>query len=280
MSGHYIEVYQECGHPGGQCRCPAREKEVRHLPGKCPACNSAEPINATNVIPIMDRLEPKPHYNLQMRINAYRRVVEWLHSHQHLPELLASIYIASFSRGNTLWFCGNGGSAADCQHLAAEYVNGMIVKGEATRPVNARALTVDTSVLTAIGNDRGFDQVFLKQLQAAVRDNDTVVFHSTSGRSQNLVVAAEWLKTYYPRVATIALLGSRAKCGESPLANAVRSNIFVDTEDQQAVQLGHMMLQHLVVEVVECSAHQSWRVRKDAVPHVKDPHQTYGNEPA
>ena len=274
MSGHYIQVYA-CGHKGGECRCPAREKQVVHLPGNCPSCEKL----ASDIQPVMERLEPRPHYNLQQRINAYRRVVEWLHSHQHIPELIASIYVATFSRGGTLWFCGNGGSAADCQHLAAEYVNGMVMKGEAARPMNARALTVDTSVLTAIGNDRKFDQIFLKQLQASVKNYDTVVMHSTSGRSQNLVVAAEWLKAYYPKVAVVALLGSRANCGLSPLAKIVRSSIYIDVDDQQAVQLGHMMLQHLVTEVVECSSQHEWRAQKQPVPSVKDPQPTYGGDP-
>jgi D-sedoheptulose 7-phosphate isomerase len=226
--------------------------------------------------PIEERVEPRPQYNLQQRINAYRQVVEWLQSHQHIPEMLAAIYIASFSRGGTVWFCGNGGSAADCQHLAAEYVNGMIVKGEASRPVDARALTVDTSVLTAIGNDRGYSQVFLKQLQAAVKEQDTVVFHSTSGQSENQVVAAEWLKLFKPRVATVALLGARSPCSLSRLATLVRAPIYVETTDQQATQLGHMMLQHLVVEVVECSSQHNWRGQKTPIVTCIDPHESYG----
>lgn len=197
-------------------------------------------------------------YNLQQRVNHYRQAVEWLQHHMHLPEVLASVYAASFQRGGTVWFAGNGGSAADCQHLAAEYVNGMVLKGEQTRPLAARALTTDTSILTAISNDRGYDAVFLKQLQAGVRDYDTVVVHSTSGRSLNLVTALSWLKAYKPKVARVALLGHVDFCSESEVA-ALSSPIYINAEDAQAVQIGQMMLQHLVVEVVEHWAVNEWR---------------------
>lgn len=197
-------------------------------------------------------------YDLQQRINHYRQGLEWLQRRLHLPEVLASIYANTFERGGTVWFVGNGGSAADCQHLAAEYVNGMAIKGSQSRPLNARALTVDTSVLTAIGNDRGFDSVFLRQLQAGVRDYDTVVAHSTSGRSSNLVNAFSWLRSDKPKVARVALLGHRDLCGDSMLAQ-LASPIFVDAEDGQAVQVTHMMLEHLTVEVIEHWATDNWR---------------------
>lgn len=294
----------------------AREKTVRHLMGKCPKCtreaeerfkeamsqlpqpqfvtgmSTLPPASATDgfgnpvapnqVLPVPrptfnDRPGVPPRYNLKGRIRAYRQVVEWLHDRAHVPEVLAAIYIATFSKGGTVWFCGNGGSAADCQHLAAEYVNGMTMKGALTKPMNARALTVDSSVLTAIGNDRGFEEIFLKQLQAGVRGHDTVVMHSTSGQSRNLIVAAEWLKLYHPRVPVVALLGSRDRCGLSPLALLARAAIYVETDDAQATQLGHMMLQHLVVEVVECSAQHEWKTQKSPVNAVKDPQPTYGN---
>lgn len=256
---------------------------------RCPKCGSAGFLVARNMLATRhchkcgaswnppgaveleprDRMEPPPHYSLVRRVNAYRRAVQWLSESGHLPELMASVYSRTFEMGGTLWLCGNGGSAADCQHLAAEYVNGMTVKGEATRPLNARALTVDTSVLTAVGNDRGFDQVFLKQLQAGVRDHDTVVFHTTSGESRNLVYAAAWLKTYRPGVARVGLMGPKSLCAASALAPLV-TPVYAEAPDQQSVQLAHMMLQHLVVEVVEAWAQRGWKAQARGVPHVKE----------
>ena len=92
------------------------------------------------------------------------------------------------AHGGTLFFCGNGGSAADAQHIATEYV---VRYMKNRRALPAIALTTDTSLLTAAGNDLGFDQVFARQVEALVRDGDLLVVHSTSGTSPNVVRAAE-----------------------------------------------------------------------------------------
>src|SRR3954470_6851272 len=95
---------------------------------------------------------------------------------------------ATVDRGGTLLFCGNGGSAADAQHLATEYV----VRYQRTRRAYpAIALTTDTSLLTAVGNDLGFDQVFARQVEALAKPGDLLVIHTTSGNSRNLLRAAE-----------------------------------------------------------------------------------------
>ena len=93
----------------------------------------------------------------------------------------------ALARGRKLLFCGNGGSAADAQHLAAEYVVRM---SRDRRALPAVALTTDTSVLTACANDRGYEEVFARQVQALGRPGDLLVLHSTSGDSPNLVRAA------------------------------------------------------------------------------------------
>src|SRR3954453_12197238 len=95
---------------------------------------------------------------------------------------------ATVNRGGTLLFCGNGGSAADAQHLATEYV----VRYQRTRRAYpAIALTTDTSLLTAAGNDLGFDQVFSRQVEALAKKRDLLIIHSTSGNSPNVLLAAE-----------------------------------------------------------------------------------------
>ena len=92
------------------------------------------------------------------------------------------------SAGRTLFFCGNGGSAADAQHLATEYV---VRYMRARRAVAAIALTTDTSLLTAAANDLGFEEVFARQIEALARPGDLLIIHSTSGDSPNVLRAAE-----------------------------------------------------------------------------------------
>lgn len=101
---------------------------------------------------------------------------------------LAKILAACLAKGGKLLFCGNGGSAADAQHLAAEFVNRFMMERP---PLPAIALTTDTSALTSIGNDFGFDQVFSKQVQALGTRGDVLVAISTSGNSDNCVHALD-----------------------------------------------------------------------------------------
>ena len=105
---------------------------------------------------------------------------------------IADTYVAALRSGGTLFFAGNGGSAADAQHLATEYV----VRYQSTRPaLRAVALTTDSSLLTACANDMGFDEVFARQVEALARAGDVVSLHSTSGESPNVIRAAQAAKT-------------------------------------------------------------------------------------
>jgi len=114
----------------------------------------------------------------------------------------ASALGVSIRQGGKILICGNGGSAADAQHMAAEMVGRMLVN---RRPLPAIALTTDSSNLTAIGNDFGYDQVFLKQVQALARPEDVLIAISTSGNSGNVVTAVDAAKTIGCKV--IALTG-------------------------------------------------------------------------
>jgi D-sedoheptulose 7-phosphate isomerase len=111
-----------------------------------------------------------------------------LSEHSPAIEQAARAMIASLAAGNKIMFCGNGGSAADSQHLAAELM-GRYLKDRA--PLPALALTVDTSALTAIGNDYGYVEVFARQLRGVGRQGDVLVGLSTSGNSANVVAAIE-----------------------------------------------------------------------------------------
>jgi D-sedoheptulose 7-phosphate isomerase len=167
------------------------------------------------------------------------------HASKGLSERAAQIagrYVEVLRRGGTLFFCGNGGSAADAQHLAAEYV---VRYGADRRPLAALALTTDSSILTAAGNDLGFEQVFARQVEALCGSDDLLVLHSTSGQSANLVAAARAGRR--TGVTTIAFLGK----GGGALAALVDEALIVPSNSTSQVQLIHMALQHLIVESVE-----------------------------
>jgi len=121
------------------------------------------------------------------------------------PQLVrvADRYAAALRAGGTLYFCGNGGSAADAQHLATEYV---VRYAANRRALAAVALTTDSSILTAAGNDLGFEQIFARQVEAHCGPGDVLVLHSTSGKSANLLAAAGAARA--KRTATVAFLGS------------------------------------------------------------------------
>src|SRR3990170_920697 len=109
---------------------------------------------------------------------------------ENLPKLLDAVKLIShtFEAGNKIFFFGNGGSAADAQHLAAEFVNRYIMDRP---PLPAIALTTDTSILTSISNDFAFDEIFAKQLRALGKEGDVAVGITTSGHSSNVVKAFE-----------------------------------------------------------------------------------------
>ena len=155
---------------------------------------------------------------------------------------LATRYAEVLRTGGTLYFCGNGGSAADAQHVAAEYV----VRYSANRrPLAAAALTTDSSVLTATGNDLAFEQIFARQVEALCGPGDLLVLHSTSGQSANLLAAARSAKQ--SGVAAVAFLGK----GGGALATLVDEAIIVPSHQTSLVQLIHMAFEHLIVESVE-----------------------------
>src|SRR5664279_3384131 len=148
----------------------------------------------------------------------------------------------SLSRGGKLLIAGNGGNAADAQHLAAEFV-GKLVNDR--RPLAAVALTTDTSALTAIGNDYGFEQVFARQVAALGRPGDVLLALSTSGRSPNVVAAAEYARQ--AGISTVALTGG----GASPLRAGCDEAIVIPSRVTARIQECQLTLEHLLAECVE-----------------------------
>lgn len=155
---------------------------------------------------------------------------------------VAARYVEILRSGGILYFCGNGGSAADAQHLAAEYVVRYAIT---RRPLAAVALTTDTSILTAAGNDLGFEQIFARQVEALCTPADLLILHSTSGQSPNLLAAARAARI--KGVPTVAFLGK----GGGALAGLADLTVIVPSSETSLVQLIHLALQHLIVETVE-----------------------------
>ena len=155
---------------------------------------------------------------------------------------VAARYAETLRGGGTLFFCGNGGSAADAQHLATEYV----VRYTATRrALAAIALSTDSSVLTAAGNDLGFEQIFAGQVEALCRRGDLIVLHSTSGRSPNLLAAARAARGR--GAGTVAFVGQAG----GPLAGEVDEAVTVPSAETSQIQVMQLALEHIVVELVE-----------------------------
>lgn len=150
--------------------------------------------------------------------------------------------IRAFDRGNKVLICGNGGSAADSQHMAAEFVI-RFKKNRSALP--AIALTTDTSILTASGNDYGFKTVFSRQVQALGRKGDVFIGLSTSGTSENIVLAMRQAKSQ--GLTCIAFTGSR----KSILGDLADILIQIPCEDTAKVQEGHIIIAHLICEIVE-----------------------------
>jgi len=155
---------------------------------------------------------------------------------------LVDRYEAALRGGGTLFFAGNGGSAADAQHLATEYV----VRYQTTRPaLRAMALTTDTSLLTACANDLGFDEVFARQVEALAEPGDLLVLHSTSGESPNVIRAAQAAKAR--GVTVVAFLGK----GGGQLAELADVALVIPADDTARIQELHLAIEHVICDLVE-----------------------------
>jgi D-sedoheptulose 7-phosphate isomerase len=155
----------------------------------------------------------------------------------------ASIITDSFRAGGKLLLCGNGGSAADCQHVAAEFV-GRFAPAVTRPPLPAIALTTDTSFITAQANDLGFDDVFARQVQALGRRGDVLIAISTSGRSRNVILAAKEARR--TGLSVVALLGEGG-----PLADEANVSIRVPSRETALIQQTHLAIEHLICQLVE-----------------------------
>jgi phosphoheptose isomerase len=154
------------------------------------------------------------------------------------------LIVECLSRGNKVLFCGNGGSAADAQHLAAELVGRYVLE---RRPLPAIALTVDTSILTAVGNDYGFDRVFARQVEALGAPGDVLVAITTSGGSPNVRAAIE-----SARVKGMKVLGLTGEKGKA-FAESCDVAVVVPSRVTSRIQECHITVGHIVCEAVDAA---------------------------
>ncbi|MEJ2200832.1 MAG: D-sedoheptulose 7-phosphate isomerase [Desulfuromonadaceae bacterium] len=182
-------------------------------------------------------LEIKQHFSAH--VDTINQVAEQLSGNiSACVRLLAD----GLAAGNKLLVMGNGGSAADSQHMAAEFVGRFLMERKA---LPAIALTTDTSILTAVGNDYGYDEIFKRQVEALAQPGDLVLGISTSGNSGNIVRALEAAKALGCK--TIGLLGRDG----GAIAPLVDLNLTVPVQDTPRIQEAHLTIIHILCDLVE-----------------------------
>jgi D-sedoheptulose 7-phosphate isomerase len=168
-------------------------------------------------------------------LNQHQKVIESLQQQTPQIEAAAKVIIDTFQQGNKVLLCGNGGSAADCQHLATEF---MVRYVKPRKPLPAIALTTDTSILTAHTNDFGFAQVFSRQIEALGVKGDCLIAISTSGKSENIIEAVKTAQQQQMQI--IVLTGNTG----GQLAALSQSCIFVPSRITARIQEAHILIGH------------------------------------
>jgi D-sedoheptulose 7-phosphate isomerase len=182
-----------------------------------------------------------------------RRIHDHLEQHLRAIELVSqylvqdidrscSLIVDALQSGKKILIMGNGGSAADAQHMAAEFVGRFLLERKA---LPAIALTTDTSIITAVGNDYGFDEIFKRQVEALARAGDVVIGISTSGHSNNVFHALTAANDM--GCSTIGLLGREG----GNIAGIVDVNLTVPVQETPRIQEAHLTIIHIICDLVE-----------------------------
>ena len=181
--------------------------------------------------------------DVQIHFKAHNELLEMISNNLEQNIVKTSLDIANgLKSGATLFFCGNGGSASDSQHLAAEFIGRF---KNIRRPLKAISLNTDTSVITAIANDFGYDEIYSRQLEGLGKKNDMLFVISTSGRSPNVINAL--LKAKNMNIKTFSLLG---KTGGEALVNSDNS-ILIPSDQTDRIQEFHILIGHIICALVE-----------------------------
>jgi D-sedoheptulose 7-phosphate isomerase len=180
---------------------------------------------------------------LQRSLQEHLEVIQvLLRSRMVEIERSGEMICAALDQGHKVLLCGNGGSAADAQHIAAELVGRYELQRRAWPSI---ALTTDTSALTALSNDFGYEEVFARQLQALAGEGDVLIALSTSGASGNVIRAADAARKLKCR--TIALTGGTGE----PLASLCDMAVSVPSQRTSRIQEAHIIIGHLWCEMVD-----------------------------
>ena len=155
---------------------------------------------------------------------------------------VANVMAQSLSSGGSIFWCGNGGSAADSQHLAAELVGRFKNNRRALRSI---ALTTDSSVLTCIANDYSYDDIFARQVEALGRPGDLLIGISTSGNSENVLRALKTAKEF--NLVTVALLGK----GGGSVKDLADHALVIPSDSTARIQEAHILIGHIFCELIE-----------------------------
>lgn len=189
----------------------------------------------------LDNLDSILRRNLLESIRAKQQFLTQADQLENFERAAAEV-VARYRRGGRLYIAGNGGSAADAQHLAAEFVS-KLARDRA--PLPAEALTVDTSILTAIGNDYGYEQVFARQIEGKMSANDIFLGITTSGKSPNILRALETCRKM--GLPTIVFCGHDG----GPAKKLADYCIVATGEATATIQELHIVLAHSLCECVE-----------------------------
>tara|TARA_B110000037_G_scaffold200280_1_gene240754 strand:- start:853 stop:1431 length:579 start_codon:yes stop_codon:yes gene_type:complete len=154
----------------------------------------------------------------------------------------AEVILNTLINGGTVFWCGNGGSSSDCQHLAAELI-GRYDKNR--RPIRSVSLTSDTAVLTCIANDFGYDEIFSRQLEGLGKPGDTLIAISTSGKSQNVINAIIQAKKM--KINTVGFLGK----GGGEALSLCSNTIVIPSKTTARVQEMHILFGHILCDLIE-----------------------------
>jgi D-sedoheptulose 7-phosphate isomerase len=189
-------------------------------------------------------LAPKRSQVFYDAITEHIAVIQEMFAQQAVMERIAGEMSRAILDGKKVLWCGNGGSAADSQHLAAELMGRF---RRERRGLPSIALTTDTSALTAIGNDYGFENVFQRQVQALCASGDVVVGISTSGNSKNVCAALEAARS--SGAFTVALTGETGGL----MAKIADATLCIASKDTARIQEGHILCGHMLCDWVELS---------------------------
>lgn len=199
--------------------------------GRGPASQNSTPRNDREISLVLESIEGSIETKRRLAKQCISEIVEMAH-----------VITIALLQGKKVVFFGNGGSAADAQHISAELV-GKFKK--ARPPLRALALTTNTSILTAIGNDFSFDEIFSRQVCANLERGDVAVGISTSGRSKNVILGVREAAKIGAK--TIALTGGDG----GPLATVCDHKVVVPSNDTQRIQECHIMIGHVVCELID-----------------------------